>query len=78
MCHLTKAELAAIDIELSRTVDLARFVDLSEVEVDAPNYVAPEGKIGDETFRVLRSNGCATRGVSYPPGESSDHIPAEL
>jgi DNA end-binding protein Ku len=54
---LTENELEAIDIELSRTVDLARFVDLSEVDVvylDTPYYVAPEGKIGDETFRVLR------------------------
>jgi DNA end-binding protein Ku len=54
---LTENELEAIDIELSRTVDLARFVDLNEVDVvylDTPYYVAPEGKIGDETFRVLR------------------------
>jgi DNA end-binding protein Ku len=54
---LTENELEAIDIELSRTLDLARFVDLSEVDVvylDTPYYVAPEGKIGDETFRVLR------------------------
>jgi DNA end-binding protein Ku len=54
---LTENELEAIDIELSRTVDLARFVDLSEVDVvylDTPYYVAPDGTIGDETFRVLR------------------------
>jgi DNA end-binding protein Ku len=54
---LTENELEAIEIELSRTVDLARFVDLNEVDVvylDTPYYVAPEGKIGDETFRVLR------------------------
>jgi DNA end-binding protein Ku len=54
---LTENELEAIDIELSRTVDLVRFVDLSEVDVvylDTPYYVAPDGTIGDETFRVLR------------------------
>jgi DNA end-binding protein Ku len=54
---LTESELEAIDIELSRTLDLARFVDLSEVDVvylDTPYYVAPDGTIGDETFRVLR------------------------
>jgi DNA end-binding protein Ku len=54
---LTENELKAIDIELSRTLDLARFVDLSEVDVihlDTPYYVAPDGTIGDETFRVLR------------------------
>ena len=54
---LAENELEAFDIELSRTVDLRRFVDLSEVDVvylDTPYYVAPDGKIGDETFKVLR------------------------
>jgi DNA end-binding protein Ku len=54
---LTENELEAIDLRLSRTFDLARFVDLSEVDIvylDTPYYVAPAGKIGDETFRVLR------------------------
>ena len=54
---MTENELEAIDIELSRTLDLTSFVYLSEVDVvylDTPYYVAPEGKIGDETFRVLR------------------------
>ena len=54
---LTENELEAIDIQLSKTIDLARFVDSSEVDVvylDTPYYVAPEGKIGNETFKVLR------------------------
>jgi DNA end-binding protein Ku len=54
---LTENELEAIDLELSRTLELAKFVDFSEVDVvylDTPYYVAPDGKIGDETFRVLR------------------------
>jgi DNA end-binding protein Ku len=54
---LTEHELEAIDIQLSKTIDLARFVDSSEVDVvylDTPYYVAPEAKIGDETFKVLR------------------------
>ena len=54
---LTENELEAIDVELSRIVDLTRFVDVSEVDLvylDTPYYVAPDGKIGDETFRVLR------------------------
>jgi DNA end-binding protein Ku len=44
---LTENELEAIDIEISRTVDLARFVDLNEVDVvylDTPYYIAPDGK----------------------------------
>jgi DNA end-binding protein Ku len=54
---LTHDELKAIAMQLSKTIDLARFVDSSEVDVvhlDTPYYVAPEGKIGDETFKVLR------------------------
>jgi len=54
---LTERELEAIDIQLSKTIDLARFVDSSEVDVvylNTPYYVAPEGKIGEETFKVLR------------------------
>jgi Ku70/Ku80 beta-barrel domain len=53
---LTEDELEAIDIELSRTLDLT-LVDLSEVDVvylDTPYYVVPDDKIGDETFIVLR------------------------
>ena len=54
---MTKNELEAIDLELSRTVELAKFVDFSEVDVvylDTPYYVAPDGKISDDTLRVLR------------------------
>jgi DNA end-binding protein Ku len=54
---LTDDDLKVIDMQLSRTIDLARFVDSGEVDVvylDTPYYVAPEGKIGDETFKVLR------------------------
>jgi hypothetical protein len=69
-------ELEAIDIELARTLDLTRFVDLSEVDVvylDAPYYVAPDDKIGGVTFRVLReamvkpiSNSAALRTPQAP------------
>jgi DNA end-binding protein Ku len=54
---LTDDELEAIKVQLSQIIDLARFVDPGEVDLvylDAPYYVAPDGKIGDETFRVLR------------------------
>jgi DNA end-binding protein Ku len=54
---VTEDELEAIDIQLFKTIDLARFVHSSEVDVvylDTPYYVAPEGKIGEETFKVLR------------------------
>jgi DNA end-binding protein Ku len=55
---LTENELEAIDLELPRTLDLAKFVDLSEVDLvhlDTPYYVAPDGIIGDET------SGCCAR-----------------
>jgi DNA end-binding protein Ku len=54
---VTEKELDAIEIDSSKTVDLMRFVDPNEVDVvylDTPYYVAPDGKIGDETFRVIR------------------------
>jgi DNA end-binding protein Ku len=54
---VTEEELDAIEIESSKTVDLTRFVDPNEVDLvylDNPYYVAPDGKIGDETFRVIR------------------------
>jgi DNA end-binding protein Ku len=54
---VTDEELDAIEIESSKTVDLTRFVDPNEVDIvylDTPYYVAPDGKIDDETFRVLR------------------------
>ena len=73
---LTENELEAIDLGLSRTLELVKFVDFSEVDVvylDTPYYVAPDGKIGDETFRVLReamvkpiSNSAALRTPQAP------------
>ena len=54
---VTEAELDAIEIALSKTIELTRFVDPDEVDIvylDTPYYVAPDGKMADETFRVLR------------------------
>lgn len=54
---VTESELDAIEIALSKTIDLTRFVDPDEIDMvylDTPYYVAPAGKIADETFRVLR------------------------
>jgi DNA end-binding protein Ku len=51
-----KEELEALTIESSETIDLERFVDLDELDplyLDTPYYMAPEGKLGDETFRVI-------------------------
>jgi DNA end-binding protein Ku len=54
---VTEAELDEIEIALSRTIDLMRFVDPDEINIvylDTPYYVAPDGKIAEETFAVLR------------------------
>jgi DNA end-binding protein Ku len=50
-------EVDALKIESSETIDLVRFVDEKEIDpvfVNAPYYVAPEGKIATETFRVIQ------------------------
>jgi DNA end-binding protein Ku len=55
---VTEGELDEIEIALSRTIDLTGFVDPDEIDVvylDTPYYVAPDGKIAEETFAVLRA-----------------------
>jgi DNA end-binding protein Ku len=50
-------ELEQLEIESSRTIDLDVFVDESKVDpmyLESPYYVGPDGKTGDETFRVIR------------------------
>jgi DNA end-binding protein Ku len=52
-----EAELDAIEVESAKTIDLTRFVEDSEIDpsyVDSPYYLAPDGKIADETFRVIQ------------------------
>ena len=44
-------ELAAIEIESSHTVDIENFVERSEVD---SVYIAPEDKVGQEAFAVIR------------------------
>ncbi len=54
---VSQDELDEIQIESSQTIDLVRFVKREEVDpvyVNAAYYLGPDGKIADETFRVLR------------------------
>jgi DNA end-binding protein Ku len=54
---VAKEELDALKIDSSETIDLERFVDADEIApiyFDTPYYMVPEGKVGDETFRVIR------------------------
>jgi DNA end-binding protein Ku len=49
-------ELDALKVESSETIDLVRFVDEKELDplyLNLPYYLAPEGKIAEETFRVI-------------------------
>jgi DNA end-binding protein Ku len=50
-------ELANIALESTRTVDIEKFVPKASVDDryrDAPYYIAPEDKVGQEAFAVVR------------------------
>ena len=50
------AEIEALRIESSETIDLVRFVDDEEIDpiyFATPYYIAPDGKIATETFCVI-------------------------
>lgn len=49
-------ELAALDPEASRTIDIADFVDLAEIDpiyYDRPYYLAPDGEGAAKPYRLL-------------------------
>lgn len=50
-------DLEAVRIESNHTLNIEAFVDEGEVDViyqEAPYYLAPDGKMAEETFAVLR------------------------
>jgi DNA end-binding protein Ku len=50
-------DLEAVRLESNHTLNIEAFVDASEVDViyqDTPYYMAPDGKMAEETFIVLR------------------------
>ena len=50
-------DLEKIQIESTRTITIEEFVDAADVDpmfLDSPYYLAPDGPIADETFRVIR------------------------
>src|ERR1700726_840734 len=50
------AEIEALRIDSSETIDLVRFVDDAEIDpiyFNTPYYIAPDGKIATETFAVI-------------------------
>ena len=50
-------ELDAVQIESTRTIDIDQFVPKSEIDeryVDSPYNLAPDGKVGQDAFAVIR------------------------
>ena len=54
---VTDEELEALEVESSRTLELDTFVPADEVDrlyYDDSYFLAPDGRVADETFRVVR------------------------
>jgi DNA end-binding protein Ku len=54
---VSKEELDELQVASSKVIDIERFVDrdaIRPVFFGAPYYLAPDGKMADETFRVIR------------------------
>jgi DNA end-binding protein Ku len=50
-------ELDAVHIESTRTIEIDQFVPKSEIDeryIDSPYYLAPDGKVGQDAFAVIR------------------------
>lgn len=55
---LTDEELRSVRLESTRTIDIERFVNASEIDRiwwNDPYYLAPDGKAGLDAFAVIRS-----------------------
>jgi DNA end-binding protein Ku len=54
--NVSDEELEQLQIESNRVIDVSTFVDDAEVDplyLDSPYWLAPDGKMAQETFRVL-------------------------
>lgn len=54
---LEDEEIDSVKIESTHTIDVENFVprkDVDEVYLDAPYYLAPDGKVGEDAFLVIR------------------------
>ena len=50
-------ELDAVEIESTRTIEIDQFVPKSEIDeryINSPYYLAPDGKVGQDAFAVIR------------------------
>lgn len=53
---VTDEDLEAVQIESSKTIAIEKFIDAGEVDamfLDSPYYIAPDGPVADETYRVI-------------------------
>lgn len=53
---VTPEELDAIEVESSKTIDIAGFVDANAIDpiyLDSPYYLAPDGPVAEETYAVI-------------------------
>lgn len=51
------AELDSIQVEATKIINVTQFVDAADVDpffFDTPYYLAPDGAMGEETYRVIR------------------------
>ena len=56
---LDQDEIRGVQIESTRTLDIERFVDASDIDRlywNDPYYIAPDGKIAAEAFAVIRES----------------------
>jgi DNA end-binding protein Ku len=54
---LEEDEIDAVRIPSNKTIELERFVDADEVDpvyLNAPYFIAPDGPVAEETYRVIR------------------------
>jgi DNA end-binding protein Ku len=54
---VTDEDLAKVKLESSEIIDIERFVDAEEADLiyfESPYYLAPDGAVAEETFRVIR------------------------
>jgi DNA end-binding protein Ku len=55
---LTDEEIKSVKLESTKTIDIERFVPKGEIDRiywDSPYYLAPDGKIAQEAFGVIRA-----------------------
>jgi DNA end-binding protein Ku len=55
--EITDDELAAVALESTKTIEIDEFVPGSEIDVlynIRPYYIAPDGKVGEDAFAVIR------------------------